>query len=225
MILQDVENMYETDQVRPVIDRAAALSGREYTSAESAEDPHHTDDVRMRVVADHSRPRRSSIGDGVTPCNEGRGYVLRRLLRRVIRSSAARRRTGLPAELMAAFRDAMKGVYPNWSPTSTASAGSRWPRRTRSTARWPPAPPPRGRRNESKAASQPLSGADAFALHDTYGFPIDLTLEMAAEAGLKVDELEFRELMPNSASAPRPTPGQEGVARRPQRVPGAAVRR
>ncbi|GAP55843.1 alanine--tRNA ligase [Arthrobacter sp. Hiyo6] len=55
MILQGVENMYETDQVRPVIDKAAALSGREYTSAESADDPHHTDDVRMRVVADHIR--------------------------------------------------------------------------------------------------------------------------------------------------------------------------
>jgi alanyl-tRNA synthetase len=113
MILQGVENMYETDQVRPVIDRAAELSGREYTSAETPDDPHHTDDVRMRVVADHIRSALMLIADGVTPSNEGRGYVLRRLIRRAVRSMRLLgvEQACLP-ELLPASRDAMKGVYP-----------------------------------------------------------------------------------------------------------------
>ncbi|MGY2746397.1 alanine--tRNA ligase [Arthrobacter sp. UYCu723] len=197
MILQGVENMYETDQVRPVIDRAAALSGREYTSAESAEDPHHTDDVRMRVVADHIRSALMLIADGVTPSNEGRGYVLRRLIRRAVRSMRLLgvEKACLP-ELLPASRDAMKGVYPIVETdfdriSRIAYAEERAFLRTiaSGTARLEDAV------QESKAAGRPLSGADAFALHDTYGFPIDLTLEMAEEAGLKVDEPEFRKLM------------------------------
>ncbi len=113
MILQGVENMYETDQVRPVIDKAAALSGKEYTSAESPDDPHHTDDVRMRVVGDHIRSALMLISDGVSPSNEGRGYVLRRLIRRAVR---AMRLLGVEEaclpQLLPASRDAMKGVYP-----------------------------------------------------------------------------------------------------------------
>jgi alanyl-tRNA synthetase len=197
MILQGVENMYETDQVRPVIDRAAALSGREYTSAESADDPHHTDDVRMRVVADHIRSALMLIADGVTPSNEGRGYVLRRLIRRAVRSMRLLGvdKACLP-ELLPASRDAMKGVYPIVETdferiSRIAYAEERAFLRTiaSGTARLEDAV------QESKAAGRPLSGADAFALHDTYGFPIDLTLEMAEEAGLKVDEPEFRKLM------------------------------
>ena len=197
MILQGVENMYETDQVRPVIDRAAALSGREYTSAESAADPHHTDDVRMRVVADHIRSSLMLIADGVTPSNEGRGYVLRRLIRRAVRSMRLLgvEKACLP-ELLPASRDAMKGVYPIVETdfdriSRIAYAEERAFLRTiaSGTARLEDAV------KESQAAGNPLSGADAFALHDTYGFPIDLTLEMADEAGLKVDEPEFRKLM------------------------------
>ncbi|MEC5179410.1 alanine--tRNA ligase [Arthrobacter sp. CG_A4] len=197
MILQGVENMYETDQVRPVIDRAAALSGREYTSAESAADPHHTDDVRMRVVADHIRSSLMLIADGVTPSNEGRGYVLRRLIRRAVRSMRLLgvEKACLP-ELLPASRDAMKGVYPIVETdfdriSRIAYAEEKAFLRTiaSGTARLEDAV------KESQAAGHPLSGADAFALHDTYGFPIDLTLEMADEAGLKVDEPEFRKLM------------------------------
>ncbi|CAN7393687.1 alanine--tRNA ligase [Arthrobacter sp. LjRoot14] len=197
MILQDVENMYETDQVRPVIDKAAALSGKEYTSAESADDPHHTDDVRMRVVADHIRSALMLIADGVTPSNEGRGYVLRRLIRRAVRSMRLLgvEKACLP-DLLPASRDAMKGVYPVVETdfdriSRIAYAEEKAFLRTiaSGTARLEDAV------KDSKAAGQPLSGADAFALHDTYGFPIDLTLEMAEEAGLKVDEPEFRKLM------------------------------
>lgn len=197
MILQGVENMYETDQVRPVIDKAAELSGKTYTSAETPEDPHHTDDVRMRVVGDHIRSSLMLIADGVTPSNEGRGYVLRRLIRRAVRSMRLLgvEKACLP-DLLPASRDAMKGVYPivetDFARISRiAYAEEKAFLRTiaSGTARLDDAV------KESQAAGRPLSGADAFALHDTYGFPIDLTLEMAEEAGLKVDEPGFRSLM------------------------------
>ncbi|MGM0930677.1 MAG: alanine--tRNA ligase [Actinomycetota bacterium] len=197
MILQGVENMYETDQVRPVLDKAAEISGREYTSAESDDDPHHTDDVRLRVVADHIRSALMLISDGVTPSNEGRGYVLRRLIRRAVR---AMRLLGVEnaclPELLPVSRDAMKGTYPAVADdferiSRIAYAEEKAFLRTiaSGTARLEEAV------KESKAASKPISGEDAFALHDTYGFPIDLTLEMAEEAGLRVDEAGFRTLM------------------------------
>ena len=71
MLLQGVENFYETDQVRPVLDAASKLSGKKYHGSESAEDEGYEDDVRMRVVADHIRSSLMLIADGVTPSNEG----------------------------------------------------------------------------------------------------------------------------------------------------------
>ncbi|BCT76347.1 alanine--tRNA ligase [Sinomonas cyclohexanicum] len=197
MILQGVENMYETDQVRPVIDKAAELSGREYTSAESSDDPHHTDDVRMRVVADHVRSALMLITDGVTPSNEGRGYVLRRLIRRAVR---AMRLLGVEKpvlpELLPVSRDAMKGVFPQVEKDFDRIARIAYGEEkaflrtiAAGTARLDEAV------THSKAEGQPLSGEEAFTLHDTYGFPIDLTLEMAEEAGVSVDEAGFRALM------------------------------
>lgn len=197
MVLQGVENMYETDQVRPVLDKAAELSGREYTSAESAEDPHHQDDVRMRVVADHVRSALMLITDGVTPSNEGRGYVLRRLIRRAVRAMRLLgvERACLP-DLLPVSRDAMKGVYPEVERdferiSRIAYAEEKAFLRTiaSGTARLEEAV------RESKSAGRNLSGEDAFSLHDTFGFPIDLTLEMAEEAGVKVDAEGFRALM------------------------------
>ncbi|MDN5823779.1 MAG: alanine--tRNA ligase [Micrococcaceae bacterium] len=197
MILQGVENMYETDQVRPVLDRAAELAGREYSSTEDPEDPRHTDDVRLRVVGDHIRSSLMLISDGVSPSNEGRGYVLRRLIRRAVR---AMRLLGVEdpvlPELLPVSRDTMKGVYPQVETdfariSRIAYAEERAFLRTiaSGTARLEHAV------TASKAAGTSLSGEEAFALHDTYGFPIDLTLEMASEAGLAVDEGAFRALM------------------------------
>ena len=197
MVLQGVENMYETDQVRPVLDKAAELSGREYTSAESDDDPHHQDDVRMRVVADHIRSALMLITDGVTPSNEGRGYVLRRLIRRAVRAMRLLgvEKACLP-DLLPVSRDAMKGVYPEVERdferiSRIAYAEEKAFLRTiaSGTARLEEAV------RESKGAGRDLSGEDAFSLHDTYGFPIDLTLEMAEEAGVKVDAEGFRALM------------------------------
>jgi alanyl-tRNA synthetase len=190
-IKQGVGNMYEIDQVRPVLDVASELSGVTYGS-----DP--INDVRMRVVADHIRSALMLMTDGVTPSNDARGYVLRRLLRRSIRSM---RLLGVPGatfpELFAASRDAMAPAYPEIlteydrvsqlalaeeeSFLSTLEAGTTILDTHVEKVK--------------KAGANTLTGDVAFLLHDTYGFPIDLTLEMAEEAGLGVDQAEFSELM------------------------------
>ncbi|MCB4207583.1 alanine--tRNA ligase [Arthrobacter sp. UM1] len=197
MLLQGVENFYETDQVRAVLDKAAELAGKEYAGTEDPSDPRNADDVRMRVVSDHIRSSLMLIGDGVTPSNEGRGYVLRRLLRRAIR---AMRLLGVDrpvvGELFDVSRDAMGGTYPQIVGDyerirRVAVAEEKAFLRTiaSGTARLDEAV------SASKSSGGKISGADAFALHDTYGFPIDLTLEMAGEAGVEVDEAGFRSLM------------------------------
>ncbi|WP_447652960.1 alanine--tRNA ligase [Microbacterium sufflavum] len=188
---QGVENMYEIDQVRPVLDRAVELSGRRYGAV-------HEDDVRFRVIADHVRSSLMLLSDGVRPSNEGRGYILRRLMRRTVR---AMRLLGVdePAfpELFSASRDAMKSAYPelerDWSVLSSAAfAEEETFRRTLA----------QGSTildlavdDTKKSGGTTLSGSEAFLLHDTYGFPIDLTLEVAEEAGLDVDRAAFDALM------------------------------
>lgn len=198
MLLQGVENFYETDQVRPVLDAAAKLSGKTYQGSENAQDAGYEDDVRMRVVADHIRSSLMLIADGVTPSNEGRGYILRRLMRRAIRAMRLLGVTEpcLPV-LFPASRDAMAGAYPVVAEdferiSRIAYAEEKAFLKTIESGTT--------RLEEAVAAAKSagkaqVSGADAFALHDTYGFPIDLTLEMAEEAGLKVDEAQFRALM------------------------------
>ena len=190
-LLQGVDNVYETDLVRPVIARAEELAGRRY-----GVDP--VDDVRFRVIADHARSGVMIISDGVTPSNEGRGYVLRRLLRRIVRSA---RLLGITEPVLPSFaevvRDEMSASYPELrleferisavvrteeeAFRATLTAGSRIFDTAVAETR--------------QAGGRQLGGEKAFQLHDTYGFPIDLTLEMAAEAGLRVDENGFRRLM------------------------------
>jgi alanyl-tRNA synthetase len=191
-LLQGVDNVYETDLLRPVIDVVATVSPRGYGVG------HHEDDVRYRIIADHSRTAAILIGDGVSPGNDGRGYVLRRLLRRVIRSAKL---LGIDApivgDLMTTVRDAMGPSYPELVTdfdrihriavaeetafNRTLVSGSRlFDEAARST---------------KASGANVLSGTDAFTLHDTYGFPLELTLEMAAESGLSVDEEGFRGLM------------------------------
>ncbi|WP_026876088.1 alanine--tRNA ligase [Jiangella gansuensis] len=190
-LLQGVENLYEIDQVFPTLQKAAELAGTRYGAD-------HGDDVRLRVVADHIRSSLMLIGDGVTPSNEGRGYVLRRLLRRSVRAMrllGVQDRT-LP-ELLPVSKDCMKAAYPDlesdFARISSVAYGEEDAfRRTLQT----------GTQifdlaaDETKSkALTALPGDTAFKLHDTYGFPIDLTLEMAAEQGLSVDEAGFRRLM------------------------------
>ena len=198
MLLQGVENFYETDQVRPVLDAASKLSGKKYHGSESPQDEGYVDDVRMRVVADHIRSSLMLIADGVTPSNEGRGYILRRLMRRAIR---AMRLLGVSEPclpiLFPASRDAMAGAFPyvadafeRISRIAYAEEKAFLHTIETGTERLEEAVA-----SAKKNGSNSVSGAEAFTLHDTYGFPIDLTLEMAAEAGVKVDEKAFRELM------------------------------
>jgi alanyl-tRNA synthetase len=199
-ILQGVDNLYEIDEVRPILDKAAQLTGKTYGANPShVAAQSHPEDVRLRVIADHVRSALMLIGDGVTPSNEGRGYVLRRILRRSIRAMRLLGWQEGPAlpHLLPVARDAMSPSYPEVeeefgrissyaygeeeSFLSTLKAGTTILDTAIAETR--------------KARKKKLSGEKAFQLHDTYGFPIDLTLEIAAEAGLKVDEAGFRKLM------------------------------
>ncbi|GAB49603.1 alanine--tRNA ligase [Mobilicoccus pelagius] len=190
-LLQGVDNLYEIDEVYPVIERAEEITGRRYGANVS-------DDVRFRVVADHVRSSLMLIGDGVTPGNEGRGYVLRRLLRRAVRSM---RLLGVQdaclPELLPVSKDRMKKSYPelqrDWERIS-AIAYAEEEAFARTLSAGTTILDTAVSRTRAKGGSR-LAGEEAFRLHDTYGFPIDLTLEMAAEQGLAVDEEGFRRLM------------------------------
>ncbi|MEU4998866.1 alanine--tRNA ligase [Streptomyces sp. NPDC021622] len=191
MILQGVRNMYETDTLRVVMDKATELTGVRYGADQGS-------DVSLRVVADHMRTSVMLIGDGVTPGNEGRGYVLRRIMRRAIRNMRLMGATGpVVAELVDTVIKSMGEQYPELQTDR---------KRIETVALAEEAAflkALKGGTNildtavtETKAAGgKVLSGDKAFLLHDTWGFPIDLTLEMAAEQGLSVDEDGFRRLM------------------------------
>ncbi|WP_369133334.1 alanine--tRNA ligase [Modestobacter sp. I12A-02662] len=190
-LLQGVDNMYEIDEVAPVLHRAAELAGVRYGAD-------HEADVRLRVVADHVRSGLMLISDGVTPGNEGGGYILRRLLRRAVRSMKLLgvEAASLP-ELLPVSRDAMSASYPEVAADFARISGIAYAEEeafrrtlTAGTALFDTAVA------QAKAAGAPaLSGTQAFSLHDTYGFPIDVTLEMAAEQGVAVDLEGFRALM------------------------------
>lgn len=190
-LLQGVDNVYETDLLRPVIDVAEDLTGARYGS-------NHESDIRFRVVADHSRTAMMLILDGVTPGNEGRGYILRRLLRRIIRSARLLGAKGKTMEkFMNTIMDTMTPSYPEISENrervlrvAITEEAAFLKTLESGTQLFEDAA------EKIKASGGTLvAGADAFALHDTYGFPIDLTLEMATEAGLEVDTAGFDELM------------------------------
>lgn len=190
-LLQGVENMYEIDQVRPVLDAAASLTGVTYGSRPD-------DDVRLRVIADHVRSALMLVNDGVTPSNEGRGYILRRLLRRVIRSI---RLLGFQGEsfqkLFHASRDAMAETYPELLENfpfieDIVLAEERTFLRTLEGGT---AILEQAVAETQRAGGGEVSGETAFLLHDTFGFPIELTTEIALEAGFPVDRAEFDNLM------------------------------
>ena len=193
-LLQGVDNLYEIDEVSPVIRQAAEMAGRRYGAS-------HEDDVRLRIVADHVRSALMLIGDGVTPSNEARGYVLRRLLRRAVRSM---RLLGVDAaslpELLPVSKDAMKASYPeleqDFARISRIAYGEEEAfLRTLSAGTTILDVAVQDARSKAQPGSAVISGDKAFQLHDTYGFPIDLTLEMAAEHGVQVDAEGFRRLM------------------------------
>ena len=190
-LMQGVDNLYEIDEVRPVLDLAAKLSGKTY-GADS------DDDVRLRVVADHVRSALMLIGDGVTPANDARGYVVRRLLRRAVR---AMRLLGVETpvfkELFTASKNAMKASYPELETDferilRTAVNEEEAFLRTLNSGLLV-LDEEIAKAKSSKASA--LTGDSVFLLHDTYGFPVDLTFEIAQEAGLEIDRDKFTSLM------------------------------
>ena len=190
-LLQGVENIYEIDTTMQILSKAAALSSVKYGKSESS-------DISLRVVADHARTSAMLIGDGVTPGNEGRGYVLRRMMRRTIRNM---RLLGVSDPIMSELTNsaigAMGAQYPELLTdskrilaVSIAEEDSFLQTLKSGTSIFDLAA------TELQAAKKKvLPGVEVFRLHDTYGFPFDLTLEMAREEGLEVDEEGFRRLM------------------------------
>ncbi len=191
MLLQEVDSIYTIDEVVPVLQRAAELAGKTYGGDQ-------TDDVRLRVVADHVRSGLMLIADGVTPGNESRGYVLRRILRRAVRSM---RLLGVDEptfpELLPQSYQMMRRSYPEldsqWDRISSIAYAEE--EAFRQTLKAGTAIFDNAALSTKRAGRTTLTGDQAFQLHDTFGFPIDLTLEMAAEQGLSVDEVGFRQLM------------------------------
>ncbi|MEU2948728.1 alanine--tRNA ligase [Nocardiopsis alba] len=191
-VLQGVDNIYETDIIGRVLHRAAELTGSVYGDD-------HERDVMLRVVADHVRSAVMLVGDGVKPGNEKAGYVLRRILRRSIRNLRLLSGTDVffLHDLTAVSIDAMKDIYPDLLDKADVVHGviDTEERNFADTLRAGTTLFGRAAERTRAQGGTVFSGADAFQLHDTYGFPIDLTLEMAAEQGLSVDETAFRELM------------------------------
>ena len=190
-LLQGVENIYEIDTTMRILSRASELSGVKYGKSQKS-------DVALRVVADHARTSAMLIGDGVTPGNEGRGYVLRRMMRRTIRNM---RLLGvndpIMSELTIAAIGAMGPQYPELVAdqkrilsVSTSEEESFLQTLKSGTQIFDVASA-----QLKKSSKKILPGDEVFKLHDTYGFPFDLTLEMAREEGLEVDEDGFRRLM------------------------------
>jgi alanyl-tRNA synthetase len=190
-ILQDVPSVYETDHVRPLIDLAEELSGHGYEEGEAVT-------RAMRIVADHSRGAAFLIADGVVPSNEDRGYILRRIMRRAIQQGNT---LGLEAPWLGRFAERtielMGEAYPEL--VSQRDAIARWVADEEESF---------GRTLEhgtellrqliaeaKESETSWIDAAAAFKLHDTYGFPFDLTRELLAEGGLSVDDSGFEELM------------------------------
>ncbi|MFG1948973.1 alanine--tRNA ligase [Nonomuraea sp. NPDC048826] len=191
-ILQGVDNIYEIDTTYKILDKAAELTGTAY-----GRDPRT--DVSLRVIADHVRAGTMLVADGVMPGNEGRGYVLRRLLRRTVRNlrllgSGDQRLmhvlTDVAINVMGEQYSELKTDAPQIHAVIDAEEASFLGTLRTGTAIFDVAVEETKRKKDTT-----LSGEQAFQLHDTYGFPIDLTLEMAAEQGLQVDEEGFRRLM------------------------------
>jgi alanyl-tRNA synthetase len=190
-VLQDVPSVFETDHVRPLIGLAEELSGRRYDEGGAVT-------RAMRIVADHSRGAAFLIADGVVPSNEDRGYILRRIMRRAIQQGNT---LGLEAPWLGLFAERaielMGDAYPElvaeretigrWVGDEEESFGRTLERGSELLERLVG--------EAEQQGTSWIDAAEAFKLHDTYGFPYDLTKELLAERGLSVDDQGFQELM------------------------------
>ncbi|HWX45233.1 MAG TPA: alanine--tRNA ligase [Solirubrobacteraceae bacterium] len=207
-ILQGKESVFETDQFQPLIDLGQELSGRRY-----GED--HPTDRALRILADHARGMSFMVADGVVPSNEERGYVLRRVMRRAIqRARSLGMEGGFLVRYAAVVRELMGGAYPElveqrdaiekWLASEEESFGRTLEQGT-------------GLLEEliERAladGAEGIAAIDAFTLHDTYGFPFDLTRELVAERGLGVDAEGFEQLMAGQRARARAAAGAGGGA-------------
>ena len=190
-LLQGVENIYEIDTTKIILDKASDLTKTIYGKEEKT-------DISLRVIADHTRTAMMLIGDGVTPGNEGRGYVLRRMMRRTIRNMRLLGSQDLViSELIKSSIKAMGPQYPELIKDSKRilSVAESEEETFIQTLKSGTSIFDIAAEQSKGAKSKSLSADTAFKLHDTYGFPFDLTLEMAREQGLGVDEVGFKKLM------------------------------
>ena len=188
-VMQGVDNMFEVDTIQNIISAASQKAGVRYKEDEKA-------DVSLRIIADHSRASAFLIADGVMPSNEGRGYVLRRLLRRACRHGRILGIKGaFLCDVMAVVARENRTAYPELTEkldyiskivrmeedrfNATVESGMNLLDRLISEAK--------------ATGNSALDGADVFKLSDTYGFPLDLTREIAAEQGIGIDEKGFEE--------------------------------
>jgi alanyl-tRNA synthetase len=212
-IQQGVDSVFETDLFRPLVELAEELSGARYASERKVT-------RAMRILADHSRGTVNLLADGVVPSNEERGYVLRRIMRRAIQQG---RVLGLDAPYLGRFAERaiemLAGAYPHlaaerptvmrWVTDEEESFGRTLDRGSELLAQLVA--------QAKEAATSWIDAADAFRLHDTYGFPYDLTKELLAEEGLAVDDQGFEALMERQrarargAAAPEAADGHEAV--------------
>ena len=190
-ILQGVDNIYEIDTTKIILDKATEIVGVKYGADNSA-------DVRLRVVADHTRTAAFLIGDGVIPGNEGRGYVLRRMMRRVIRNMRILgAENPVMKDLIEATIKAMGPQYPELNTDKKRILEIAIGEETSfaQTLKTGTLLFENSIEDLKKTKSKALLGEKVFELHDTYGFPYDLTLEMASEAGIAIDAEGFKRLM------------------------------
>ncbi|HEX2089264.1 MAG TPA: alanine--tRNA ligase, partial [Actinomycetota bacterium] len=191
MVLQEKDTVFETDLFSPLVETAQSVSGRKYGSDEKT-------DVSLRVLAEHGRACTFLIADGVLPSNEGRGYVLRRELRRVVTHA---RRLGIDDPVMDRFVettvDVMGEAYPELIANKPfiLQVASSEEERFRATYRQGITLFDAEAERAAKQGSTELPGSVAFRLHDTHGFPLELTIEMAQDAGLSVNTDDFATLM------------------------------
>jgi alanyl-tRNA synthetase len=202
-VLQGVHSVYETDGFQHVMDWIAAETGTRYGESDVVTKAH-------RVLADHGRAMTFLVADGVTPTNEGRGYVLRRVIRRAVVHGRDIGLEDLLPRLADVVVEQMGDVYPELVANRSSIEeilGAEEARFARTLAV--------GQRFFGEAAAKgAISGEDAFRLHDTYGFPIELTRERARERGLAVDEEGFVRLMAEQRERSRAAAGTGAGAER-----------
>jgi alanyl-tRNA synthetase len=211
--VQGVDSNYRTDLFTPIIDRLAEHLGHDPQSVESER-------FSYQVVADHSRAMTFLIGEGLKPSNEGPGYVLRRIMRRAVRHLRLMGiRQAVLAETCATVIEVMGGAYPNLVDQREEILAA-VDAEERKFARTLEAGSERlATLVEAAGANGTIAGAEAFRLHDTFGFPIDLTVEIAAERGVTVDRAGFEAAMDEQRERSRgtragkftPLPGVEGL--------------